>query len=163
MEAGTIMGIATMFGLAGAIFSGWFSDKFFNSKRNVPAFIMGLVLIGGLLLLRIGPDNNLILNGAALAVFEFALGSLVVYIGGLWAVDLLPVKAAGSVKGIIGIFSYVGAATQDWISGMLIDKGKFTVDGVTSYDFSYAYVFWIGAAVVALLIPLTLWKEKPHE
>ena len=102
-------------------------------------------------------------NSASLDSIEFALGSLFVYIGGLWAVDLLPVKAAGSVKGIIGIFSYVGAATQDWISGMLIDKGKVTVEGVTSYDFSYAYIFWIGAAVVALLIPLTLWKEKPHE
>jgi OPA family sugar phosphate sensor protein UhpC-like MFS transporter len=163
MEAGTIMGIATMFGLGGAIFSGWFSDNFFNSKRNIPAFIMGIVLIIGLLLLRVGPQNNLWLNGASLAIFEFALGSLVVYIGGLWAVDLLPVKAAGSVKGIIGIFSYVGAATQDWISGLLIDKGKVTVEGVTTYDFSYAYIFWIGAAVVALLIPLTLWKEKANE
>ena len=164
MQAGTIMGIATMFGLGGAIFSGWFSDKFFNAKRNIPAFIMGIVLIIGLLLLRIGPKNNLLLNGASLAVFEFALGSLVVYIGGLWAVDLLPVKGAGSVKEIIGIFSYVGAATQDWISGMLIDKGKVVdLEGVASYDFSYAYTFWIGAAVVALLIPLTLWKEKPHE
>ena len=28
VEAGTVMGIATMFGLGGAIFSGWFSDKF---------------------------------------------------------------------------------------------------------------------------------------
>jgi OPA family sugar phosphate sensor protein UhpC-like MFS transporter len=108
MEAGTVMGIATMFGLGGAIFSGWFSDKFFNAKRNIPAFIMGIVLIIGLLLLRVTPQNNLWLNGGSLAIFEFALGSLVVYIGGLWAVDLLPVKAAGSVKGIIGIFSYVG-------------------------------------------------------
>ncbi len=77
-------------------------------------------------------QNKLDFNSTSLGIFEFVLGSLVVYIGGLWAVDLLPVKATGSVKGIIGIFSY-------------------------------AYTFWIGTAIVALLIPLTLWKEKPNE
>ena len=75
--------------------------------------------------------------------------------------DLLPIKAAGSVKGMIGIFSYIGAATQDWISGLLIDGGKSVTDGVTSYNFDAAFSFWIGAAVIATLIPLTLWKEKP--
>jgi hypothetical protein len=34
-------------------------------------------------------------------------------------------------------------------------------DGVTSYNFDAAFSFWIGAAVIATLIPLTLWKEKP--
>jgi len=77
-------------------------------------------------------QNELSVNGSSAGVFEFVLGVLVVYIGGLWAVDLLPIKAARSVK--------------------------ITID-----NFSYAYTFWIGAAVVALLIPLTLWKEKPHE
>ncbi len=51
-------------------------------------------------------QNILDFNRTSLGIFEFVLGSLVVYIGGLWAVDLLPVKATGSVKGIIGIFSY---------------------------------------------------------
>ena len=100
---------------------------------------------------------------SAFSIFEFSLGTLVVYIGGLWAVDLLPIKAAGSVKGIIGIFSYVGAATQDWISGLLIDNGKTTVEGIDFYNFDFAFVFWISSAVVALLIPLTLWKVKAHE
>ena len=69
--------------------------------------------------------------------------------------DLLPIKAAGSVKGMIGIFSYVGAATQDWISGILIDGGKTVTNGVTSYDFDAAFAFWVGAAVIAMLLPLT--------
>jgi OPA family sugar phosphate sensor protein UhpC-like MFS transporter len=33
-EAGTVMGVATMFGLGGAIFSGWFSDRFFSLKEK---------------------------------------------------------------------------------------------------------------------------------
>ena len=88
---------------------------------------------------------------------------MVVYIGGLWAVDLLPTKAAGSVKGIIGIFSYIGAATQDWISGLLINNSKTTINGIESYNFDTAFIFWISASIIAILIPLTLWKEKPND
>lgn len=163
MEAGTLMGINTMFGLAGAIFSGWFSDRFFGAKRNVPALIMCLFLIFGLLLIYFSPAESYTMNTIALGVFEFSLGAMIVYIGGLWAVDLLPIKAAGSVKGIIGIFSYVGAATQDWISGILIDKGKTLVDTTTVYNFDYAFIFWFGASIMALLIPLSLWKYKTKE
>jgi len=163
LQAGSLMGVNTMLGLTGAVFSGWFSDQFFNAKRNIPAFIMTIMLILGLICIYLAPTQNMILNAVALGIFEFALGAMVVYIGGLWAVDLLPTKAAGSVKGVVGIFSYVGAATQDWISGILIDKGKIVVDGTTSYNFNYAFIFWVGAAIVALLIPLTLWKAKAHE
>ena len=163
MGAGTTMGVSTMFGLAGAIFSGWFSDHFFKAKRNVPALIMGILLTLSLLGLRISPYNNVILNGLSLCLFEFTLGSLVVYIGGLWAVDLLPTKAAGSVKGIIGIFSYIGAATQDWISGLLIENGKTVIQGVTEYSFDTVFIFWIASSIIAFLIPLTIWKATPIE
>ncbi len=158
--AGTVMGVATMFGLGGAIFSGWFSDKFFDSRRSRPALIMSLILLGSLFLIYFAPSNSKAVSIAAFGIFEFALGTMVVYIGGLWAVDLLPIKAAGSVKGIIGIFSYIGAATQDWISGLLIDSGKTVTDGVTHYNFDSAFAFWIGAAIIAVLVPLTLWKNE---
>ena len=160
IEAGTVMGVATMFGLGGAIFSGWFSDKFFDSRRSRPALIMSLILLGSMFLIYLLPENSKALSIGAFGIFEFALGTMVVYIGGLWAVDLLPIKAAGSVKGVIGIFSYIGAATQDWISGLLIDGGKTVTDGVTHYNFDSAFAFWIGAAVIAVLVPLTLWKAE---
>jgi OPA family sugar phosphate sensor protein UhpC-like MFS transporter len=124
---------------------------------------MGISLTMGLLGLKAAPENNMIFNMAALGLFEFALGSLVVYIGGLWAVDLLPTKAAGSVKGIIGIFSYIGAATQDWISGLLIQNSKTTINGIESYNFDSVFSFWIVSSIIAILIPLLLWKEKSSE
>ena len=124
---------------------------------------MGILLTLSLLGLRISPYNNEILNGLSLCLFEFTLGSLVVYIGGLWAVDLLPTKAAGSVKGIIGIFRYIGAATQDWISGLLIENGKTVIQGVTEYSFDTVFIFWIASSIIAFLIPLTIWKATPIE
>ncbi|NQV41504.1 MAG: hypothetical protein HQ506_04035, partial [Candidatus Marinimicrobia bacterium] len=138
---------------------GW-GPLLFDSRRSRPALIMSLILLGSLFLIYFAPSNSKAISIAAFGIFEFALGTMVVYIGGLWAVDLLPIKAAGSVKGIIGIFSYIGAATQDWISGMLIDGGKTVTDGVTSYNFDAAFAFWIGAAVIAVLVPLTLWKNE---
>ena len=38
--------------------------------------------------------------------------------------------------GLIGIFSYIGAAVQENISGHLIERGMTVVDGVRTYDFS---------------------------
>ena len=163
VQSGSLMGFSTMMGLAGYLFSGWFSDRFFNSQRNIPALIMGSVLSLGLVFIYVAPNQDIVMNAVSLGVFEFALGAMVVYIGGLWAVDLLPTTAAGSVKGIIGIFSYVGAATQDWISGILIDKGKTVVNGATSYSFDYAFTFWVGASLLAIMIPLTLWKSEARE
>jgi OPA family sugar phosphate sensor protein UhpC-like MFS transporter len=99
----------------------------------------------------------------ALAAFGFAIGGLIVFLAGLIAVDLMPVGAAGAVKGVIGLFSYLGAASQDWISGVLIDDTKTVVDGVTTYSFDTAFYFWISASVVSMLLALFAWNKRPHE
>ena len=84
------------------------------------------------------------------------------YVGGLTAVDLSSKKATGAAMGTIGMFSYIGAAAQDTISGVLIDAGKIMVDGQARYNFDNAIVFWIGAAVLSTLLPLLVWKAKPR-
>ena len=60
VQAGSLMGFSTMMGLAGYVFSGWFSDRFFNSKRNIPALIMSFVLSLGLILIYIAPNHHLL-------------------------------------------------------------------------------------------------------
>jgi OPA family sugar phosphate sensor protein UhpC-like MFS transporter len=158
-----MIGANTMLGLAGAVFSGFLSDKYFRSKRNVPTLLYGLLLIGSLIALYSIPPGHRTLDIIALGGFEFAIGGLIVFLAGLIAVDVLPTRAAGSVKGIIGLFSYMGAATQDWISGYLIDSGKTVVDGAETYNFDKAFYFWIGASIVSMLLALTVWNVKPKE
>ena len=63
--------------------------------------------------------------------------------------------------GFIGVFSYLSAATQDLISGYLIENGMTLIDGVRTYDFSTVIVFWIGGAVAALILASILWNVKP--
>jgi OPA family sugar phosphate sensor protein UhpC-like MFS transporter len=163
VEAASAMSAYPIFGLAGAAFSGFLSDRFFGARRNVPTLLYGLLLIASLCLFYYSPPGYLLVDTVALAAFGFAIGGLIVFLAGLIAVDLMPVRAAGSVKGIIGLFSYLGAATQDWISGVLIENTKTVVGDVTTYSFDSVFYFWIGASIVSLLLALFAWNKKPSE
>ncbi len=162
-EAGFLIGANTILGLAGAMFSGFLSDRFFNSRRNVPTLLYGILLTGSLIMLYLIPPGNYLLDLVALGCFEFSIGGLIVFLAGLIAVDVLPTRAAGAVKGVIGLFSYLGAATQDWISGLLISTGQTIIDGKTVYNFDYAFYFWIGASVLSMILAITVWNVKAHE
>ncbi|MEE9574402.1 MAG: MFS transporter, partial [Candidatus Neomarinimicrobiota bacterium] len=163
IEAGVLIGANTMIGLAGAVFSGFLSDKYFHSRRNIPTLLYGLLLSSSLIMLHLVPPGYRWLDAIALAGFEFAIGGLIVFLAGLIAVDIMPTRAAGAVKGVIGLFSYMGAASQDWISGYLIESGKTVVDGVDKYNFDKAFYFWIGASIISMLFALTVWNAKPRE
>ena len=163
IEAGVLIGANTMIGLAGAVFSGFLSDKYFHSRRNIPTLLYGMLLSASLIMLHLVPPGYRWLDAVALAGFEFAIGGLIVFLAGLIAVDIMPIRAAGAVKGVIGLFSYMGAASQDWISGYLIESGKTVVDGVDKYNFDKAFYFWIGASIISMLLALTVWNVKPRE
>jgi OPA family sugar phosphate sensor protein UhpC-like MFS transporter len=163
IEAGVLIGANTIIGLGGAVFSGFLSDKYFHSRRNIPTLLYGLLLSSSLIMLHLVPPGYRWLDAIALAGFEFAIGGLIVFLAGLIAVDIMPTRAAGAVKGVIGLFSYMGAASQDWISGYLIESGKTVVDGVDKYNFDKAFYFWIGASIISMILALTVWNVKPRE
>jgi OPA family sugar phosphate sensor protein UhpC-like MFS transporter len=73
------------------------------------------------------------------------------------AVDIAPKKASGAALGVVGIASYAGAGIQDILSGHLIEANKTVVEGVVRYDFSMAYYYWIGAAVLSVGFCGVLW------
>ena len=60
-------------------------------------------------------------------------------------------------------FAYLGAGTQDWISGWLLDSHKTVVEGKTIYDFTPAFYFWIGASVLSVVLAACAWNVKPRE
>jgi OPA family sugar phosphate sensor protein UhpC-like MFS transporter len=75
-------------------------------------------------------------------------------------VDIAPKRAAGAVMGFVGVFSYVGAAIQERISGALIQNGTSIVNGVRHYDFHRAVLFWMGTSVVSMILAASLWRVK---
>jgi OPA family sugar phosphate sensor protein UhpC-like MFS transporter len=162
-ESGSMIGFMTIVGLMGAISSGFISDKFFNSRRNIPTLFYGISLTGSLTMLWCIPPGNYWFDLIAIGIFEFAIGGLIVFLAGLIVVDVMPKKAAGAVKGVIGLFSYFAAASQDWISGFLIDSSRLVIEGKVHYDFKNAFYFWIGASLLSLFLALFAWNIKPHE
>ena len=158
--AGLIIGVNTIFGVLGTVFSGWLSDSLFKGNRKYPALLAGILESIALAIFLYG-GNGLAVNIVAMILFGIAIGVLICFVGGLMAVELVPRKATGAALGIVGLASYVAAGIQDIVSGQLIDKNIQTLaDGTQVYDFSYAAVFWIGAAVISFLLPLLNWNRR---
>lgn len=160
-EAAMIIAVNTIAGIAGTVCAGWISDTVFKGDRKWPALVAGILEATALVLFLYGGDGWFI-NVLAMALFGIAIGVLICFVGGLMAVDLVPRKATGAALGIVGLASYIAAGLMNIISGWLID-GNAVIDSVTGekvYDFTYVSVFWIGAAVVAFLLPILNWKRK---
>ena len=154
VEASSVISVSSVCGVIGTVSSGYISDKFFGGKRYLPAVIFGLMNIAGLSLFLFGPGNCFWADIASMVIFGLAIGSLVCFLGGLMAVDIVSKKASGAALGVIGIASYIGAAIQDLISGFVIQSGK---EGA-GYDFSTAAWFWTGAAVLSVIFTAAVWK-----
>ena len=61
------------------------------------------------------------------------------------------------------VFSYLGAALQERISGYLIHSGTTMIDGVYNYNFNKPILFWLGTSVLSLILASTLWRVKTAE
>ena len=158
-EAGGMLAASTVAGVIGALAFGFISDKAFAARRPPVNLLFGLVEITGLLLLFYGPDDNAT-TIVALILFGLGMTGLVTSIGGLFAIDICPKRVAGAALGLIGVFSYIGAAIQEQVSGALINAHMTTVAGKHFYDFGPAINVWVGCAVVATLLSATLWNTK---
>jgi OPA family sugar phosphate sensor protein UhpC-like MFS transporter len=65
--------------------------------------------------------------------------------------------------GLVGVFSYLGAAIQETVSAGLITEGITMVEGVRTYDFDTAILYWIGSSVLSLLLAASLWNAKVRD
>ena len=155
--AGSVLAVYPVAEILGSVTSGYVSDKLFGAKRNAPALIYGLLEIASLTALFMIPPGHRLLDSAALVVYGFALGGLLVYLGGLMAIDLVSRKAAGAAMGLVGLLTYIVAAVQDTLSGYLIDASKTVVNGAATYSFQMVFTVWIGALVLSTICAASLW------
>ena len=162
LDAGFYLAVNTVAGIAGSIAYGYISDKCFDARRPPANLIFAIVEIAALLVMFFGPKNDVVLF-FAFAVYGAALSGLIASIGGLFGVDIAPRGATGAAMGFVGVFSYLGAATQENVSASLITQGITVIDGIRVYDFDAAINFWIGTSVVSMLLAATLWKTKVRD
>jgi len=163
LQAGGVISVNTVAGILGALAFGFSSDKLFNARRPPVNLIFAVMEIIGLLLIFFAPIGSLTLMSIAFFIYGFGLTGLVTSLGGLFALDIVPRRAAGAVMGFVGVFSYIGAGIQERVSGILIDRGSVLVDGVRTYDFSHVIWFWIGASVLSAILSATLWRVRVRD
>ncbi len=157
--AGTVLMISTLAGIAGAVSYGFVSDLVFKARRPPTNLLFAILEIGGLLLFFYGPNTMPVLI-TGMVLFGLGLTGLVTALGGLFAVDIAPKRVAGAAMGVIGIFSYIGAGVQEYVSGKLIENGMVVADGARTYDFGPVISFWVGASVLSMLLAASLWRTK---
>lgn len=159
IEASSIISANAIAGILGTFFSGMLSDKQFKGRRNLPALIFGVLYALAITLFVLGPADPLI-DTLSMVLFGMALGVLLVYLGGLMAVDICSKEASGTALGIVGVASYIGAGCQDIVSGYLIEDAKTIVDGQALYNFDAAGWLWIGSAVISLVLATLVWNVR---
>lgn len=163
IQAGSLIGASTLAAIFGSVAYGFISDKYFAARRPPATLIFGLLEVLALMVIFYGPPENSGLITAAFLVYGFTLSGILAALGGLFAIDIAPKKVAGAAMGIMGIFSYIGAAVQEQISGFLIEGGTTVVEGVRLYDFSVVIPFWIGSSIVSLLLASSLWRVRVRD
>jgi OPA family sugar phosphate sensor protein UhpC-like MFS transporter len=161
-KASLFLAANTIAGIAGCLLFGYLSDKLFSARRPPANLLFALVELAGLALIFFGPRNHAMLL-VGFILFGLGLNGLITSLGGLFAVDIAPKKVAGAAMGMVGVFSYLGAAIQENVSGSLIEAGMTVAGDARTYDFGPAIAFWIGSSVVSLLLAATLWRVRLRE
>ena len=96
-------------GIPGTLLCGWISDKVFKGKR-APAGIVFMVLVTvAVMVYWFNPAGNPTIDMLALIAIGFLIYGPVMLIG-LYALELVPKKAAGTAAGLTGLFGYLGGA-----------------------------------------------------
>lgn len=141
-------------GIPGTLLCGYISDSWFKGRR-APAGILYMVLVlMAVLVYWFNPAGNPAIDIAALMAIGFLIYGPVMLIG-LFALELVPKKAAGTAAGLTGLFGYLGGAVVANIAlGYTVDH--FGWDG--------GFVLLVGGCICSIiLIAMTLKHEIAHE
>jgi OPA family glycerol-3-phosphate transporter-like MFS transporter len=144
--------IFPLVGALGAVFAGWATDRWFQSRR-APVAAISMVLAGGLSwLYRFAvPEGQWFLGLVTLAAIGFAVYGAHVLIVAAAPMDFGTRKAAAAATGFIDGWGYLGAGLQGAGTGLLVDR----------WGWNAGFSFWITSAFLAAGLMVLLWRYKP--
>jgi len=141
-------------GAVGAIFAGWATDRWFQSRRAPVAgiflFMTGVAAWG---YRSVDLENQWFLGLFTLAAIGFFVFGAHVLIVAAAPMDFGTRKAAASATGFIDGLGYLGAGLQGIVTGLLVDR----------WGWSAGFTFWIACAFLAAGVMILLWKYKPEK
>lgn len=145
------LSVLPLFGIAGTIGAGYFSDTIFKGKRAP----INIIFLSGIVLSLLGLKYN---NISALDYVFIGLAGMFTYgpqmlIGGLCAVESSSKKVASAATGFTGSFGYLGAILSGLGTGYVIDN----------FGWNGALWFWILSAVACIAICIPMWEKDKDE
>jgi len=150
-DAGWAYALYEWAAIPGTIICGIVSDKYFNGRRSEVLIIFMAITMICVIVYWLNPAGNPGLDVAMLIGIGFFVYGPVMLIG-LFALDLVPKKAAGTAAGFTGLFGYVGGAvTANVVIGYVVDQAGWDA----------GFMLIIGACIMAMiLIAFTMKAEK---
>jgi sugar phosphate permease len=140
-------------GIAGAIFAGWASDRFFRGRR-APVICLLLIALGLLALAYHALINAGFFASVVVLFFVgFCIFGPQVLLVGTFPVDLARQGTAAAAVGFVNFMGYMGAALGDKVTGHLAQK----------HGWQIAVWFWGGCAFVAAFVIAWLWNAHAEE
>jgi OPA family glycerol-3-phosphate transporter-like MFS transporter len=140
-------------GIPGTLLCGWISDTWFKGRRAPAAILYMVLVLFAVIIYWLNPPGNPGVDIAALMAIGFLIYGPVMLIG-LYALELVPKKAAGTAAGLTGLFGYLGGAVVANIAlGYTVDY--FGWDG--------GFILLVGGCICAImLIGMTMRHEAAH-
>lgn len=136
-------------GIVGALSAGWISDVIFKGRRGPVNVIFMAILIFAMIELWLVPPGHPMLDGAFLVAVGFLIYGPQMLIA-VSAADFATKKAASTATGMTGTFGYLGSAVCGIGTGIVVDKWGW--DG--------GFIFFIGSAVIGLILFLFTWSHR---
>jgi MFS transporter, OPA family, glycerol-3-phosphate transporter len=137
-------------GVAGALFSGWASDKFFRGRRApvIVGLLVGLALLT--LVYHRAVMAGLVPTVAVLLAVGFTLFGAQVLLVGTAPVDLARPGTQAAAVGFVNFMGYMGAYAGDLVTGRIADV----------HGWSAAVDFWAVCAGGAAISAALLWNRR---
>ena len=150
------LALIPMVAVAGSVFSGWISDRFFHGHRYPVAmflyFMESVVIAVAAVVMSlhlIGPSAGGILLGCLfLVLIAITANSTHSIVGAAAPMDIGGKKMAGFAAGVIDSFQYYGAAIGLFVTGRMLSVS----DGNYTYMFGImtCFAFFGGCAMLSL-------------
>jgi len=140
-------------GIPGTLLCGWISDRWFKGRRSPAAILYMFLVLIALLVYWLNPPGHANIDIAALIAIGFLIYGPVMLIG-LYALELVPKKAAGTAAGLTGLFGYLGGAV---VANIALG---YTLD---AFGWNGGFILLVCGCLVAIaLIAMTIKHEIAH-
>ena len=137
-------------GIPGTVACGYLSDLVFKGRRAPPIIIYMVLTTICLTVYWLNPPGNPTIDILMLICIGFLIYGPVMLIG-VFALDLVPKKAAGTAAGFTGLFGYLGGSvTANIAIGFVVDKAGWDA----------GFVLIITACILSIVMTLLTIKAE---